>query len=135
MFSRFRVAAALVVTALLFVPLAARAQSPASPGDAAAFIGSWALSLEGPMGPLDLDLTLTAEGEGVVGEIGGGQLPMSKVTDISKVMDNLVLNFELDAQGMVVPATVTLTPDGAGLTVNFSIADGQFMMDGTGTKE
>jgi hypothetical protein len=87
------------------------------------------------MGPLDIDLILTTEGEGVVGELGGGPLPMSKVTDISKVMDNLVLNFELDAQGMLVPATVTLTPDGDGLTVNFSIADGQFMMDGTGTKK
>ncbi len=135
MFSRVRVAAALVVTAFLIIPMVARAQSPATPADAAAFIGSWALSLESPMGPLDMDLTLTAEGEGVVGEIGGGQLPVSKVTDISKAMDNLVLNFELDAQGMIVPATVTLTPDGDGLTVNFSIADGQFMMDGTGAKK
>jgi hypothetical protein len=135
MFSRVRVAAALVVTALLITPMVARAQSPATAGDAAAFIGTWALSLESPMGPLDIDLILTTEGEGVVGELGGGPLPMSKVTDISKVMDNLVLNFELDAQGMLVPATVTLTPDGDGLTVNFSIADGQFMMDGTGTKK
>jgi len=135
MFSRFRVATALVVTALLFVPLVVRAQSPATPGNAAAFIGSWALSLEGPMGPLDLDLTLAAEGEGVVGEIGGGQLPMSKVTDISKAMDNLVLKYLFDAMGMEVPAMVTLTPDGAGVKVNFDIAGGQFTMDGTGTKK
>ena len=135
MFSRFRVASALVVTALLFVPLVARAQSPATPGNAGVFIGSWALSLEGPMGPLDLDLTLAAEGEGVVGEIGGGQLPVSKVADVSKVMDNLVLSYMVDAQGMEVPAKVTLTPDGAGLTVNFDIAGGQFTMDGTGKKK
>ena len=136
MFSRIPVAVgALAVAALLSVAPVAEAQSPATPGNAGAFLGSWALSMEGPMGPLDLDLTLAAEGDAVVGDIGGGDLPVSKVTDISKAVDNLVLKYVIDLQGMEIPAVVTLTPDGAGLAVNFDLADGQFMMPGKGTKK
>ena len=51
------------------------AQSPATSDNAAAFIGSWALSLDGPMGPLDLDLTLAAEDGGVSGSLAGDRCP------------------------------------------------------------
>jgi hypothetical protein len=136
MLSRIPVAVgALAVAALLSVSPAAEAQSPATPANAEAFLGTWALSMEGPMGPLDLELTLAAEGGAVVGDIGGGDLPMTKVTDISEAAENLVLAYVLDVQGMEIPAEVTLTPNGADLTVNFDLAGGQFMMPGTGTKK
>jgi hypothetical protein len=45
-------------------------------------------------------------------------------------MDNLVLKYLFRGpQGNEAPAMVTLTPDGAGLTVNFDLAGGQFTMD------
>ena len=125
---------AFVLMAIAFVPMTAAAQSAATAEDAKPFLGKWALKLESPMGPFEMDLTVAADGGKVTADIGGGQLPITKVTDISKVDADLLLKYDLDVQGMVIPANVKLTPDGADLKVDFDLADGMFTMNGAGKK-
>ena len=125
---------ALALSFVLFMARGASAQA-VSPADAQPFMGKWTMALEGPMGPLNLDLLLSVADGKVLGEIGGGDLPMTKVTDISRKGTDLVLKYEADAGGMVFPVTVTVTPDGAAKAkVLFDVADGQFSMPGTATR-
>ena len=125
---------AFVLMAVAMVPLTAAAQSAATADDAKPFLGKWALKLESPMGAVDLDLIVASDGGTVTAEIGGGQIPMSKVTDVSKTGADLLLKYDLDVQGMVIPARVKLVPDGENLKVDFDLADGMFTMSGAGKK-
>jgi len=58
-----------------------------------------------------------------------------EVSDISLSGANLVLKYEIDAQGQVAPVALTLVPAGAGVTATMDFADGMFVMDGTGAKK
>lgn len=129
-----RVIQGVVLAALVLGPVGATAQTLAV-ADAKAFMGNWAASFEGPMGVLAMDLTVSDAGGKVVAQIGGGELPMSKVTDVTKKGDNLVLKYSVDIQGMTLPVTVTIVAAGDKCTLTFDIADGQFSMPGTATRK
>ncbi len=96
-------------------------------------MGSWSVSLQSDYGPLEFPLELTDQGGKVAASVGspdpaGGLTP---VTDITRSGEGLVLNYEFDAQGQLVPVSLTLTPDGEDLAAIFSIADGAFTADGS----
>ena len=97
-------------------------------------MGKWAITADGPMGPLNMALTVAEAAGKVEAEVGGDPLPMTKVTDITKSGNDLVLKYTLDVQGMSIPAKLTLTVDGAGLKVNLDFADGAFSAPGTAKK-
>jgi hypothetical protein len=63
-------------------------------------------------------------------------LGMTKVTEISKDGENLVLKYAGNFQGQAFDAAVTLTPDGTDkVKVAFDVNSGQFSMSGTGIKK
>ena len=117
------------------LPLAASAQSDLAASEAQAFLGSWSASFESPQGELVLDIVITDSSGMVAASIGaeimGG---MQDVTDISRSGDNLILRYEIDAQGQMAPVTLTLAPDGMALNATMDFADGMFVMDGVATK-
>ena len=57
------------------------------------------------------------------------------MTDITRSGEGLVLSYEVDAQGQLIPVSVTLTlgPDGDALTASFDFG-GQFSAVGSGTR-
>ncbi len=55
---------------------------------------------------------------------------MQEVTDITRSGEGLVLSYELDTPQGLIPMTVTLTPDGEGLTAAFDFG-GQFQAEGS----
>jgi carbohydrate-selective porin OprB len=128
-----RTLAAFVLAAAL--PLAASAQSSLDTSQAQAFLGSWSASFESPQGELVLDVVITDRSGKVAASIGaeimGG---MQDVTNISRSGDNLVLRYEIDAQGQMAPVALTLAPDGAALNATMDFADGMFVMEGRATK-
>ncbi|MDH3423169.1 MAG: hypothetical protein OEN00_09255 [Gemmatimonadota bacterium] len=125
--------AALALVAAL--PLAASAQSSLDAAEATAFIGSWDLSMESPQGEFVMDLEITDSSGKVAASIGAAEMGgMQQVTNISKSGANLMLRYEIDAQGQMAPVAVTLAPNGAELNVTMDFADGMFVMSGTGTK-
>ena len=128
---RLAVAAALLGT--IVSARAVSAQSALDTSEAGAFMGSWSVSLQSDYGPLEFPLELTDQGGKVAASVGspdpaGGLTP---VTDITRSGEGLVLNYEFDAQGQLVPVSLTLTPDGEDLAAIFSIADGAFTADGS----
>ena len=125
------VAAALL--GAIVSPRALSAQSALDTSEAGAFMGSWSVSLQSDYGPLEFPLELTDQGGKVAASVGspdpaGG---LTSVTDITRSGEGLVLNYEFDAQGQLVPVSLTLTPDGEDLAAVFSIADGAFTADGS----
>ncbi len=135
---RLAVAAALVGAVAL--PRAAFAQSGLDASEAAAFMGEWGITLESPQGPLAFPLELTDQDGKVAANVGtpdftgAGEGASVAVTDIARSGEGLVLSYEFDAGGQIVPVSLTLTPDGEGLSAVFDIADGAFSMSGTGTR-
>jgi hypothetical protein len=123
-----------MITALLS-PLATSAQSQLDVGQAQAFMGNWVIAIESDFGPFTMNLELTDQGGKVAASIGSPELGgMQSITDISRDGEGLVLAWEMDAQGQIVDATMTLDPNGENLDASFEAAGGQFMADGVGTR-
>lgn len=128
---------AIAVATLVLSPMMALAQSPAlATAEAAAFVGSWTLTLESPQGAFAQTLVIKdAEGH-VAAEISNELQPDAvAITDIAKAGEDLVLKFTGDFQGQPFNATITMTPDGDDKSkVSFDVMDGQFVMEGAGIK-
>jgi hypothetical protein len=121
----------------LVSPLIAVAQAPLALADAAGFLGTWTLMLQSPQGPFEQELKVKDDGGKVVAEITNQmQTTPQAITDLSKSGADLVLKFAGDFQGTPFSAKITITPDGANKAkVVFDVMDGQFTMEGTGSKK
>jgi hypothetical protein len=134
-FQRF--ASLIVATTIVLAPLAAAAQSPLATADAAAFLGTWSITVDSPQGAFEQTLSLKDEAGKVAGEISNQMQPgATAITDISRAGTDLVLRFQGDFQGQAFTAKITMTPDGSDkAAVSFDVMDGQFVMQGTGVKK
>ena len=129
---RLAVAAALLGVA--FFPLAASAQSMLDTSEAEAFLGTWDIPLQTDFGPLVVELRIEDQGGKVAASVGApGQDGMFDVTDITRSGENLVLTYELETEGEMLPLTLTLVPAGEALRASFDIG-GQFSLSGTATR-
>jgi hypothetical protein len=124
----------LAALALLFLPHAVSAQSQLDTSAATAFLGSWSLSFESPQGTLVMELEVTDSSGKIAASIGSQMMGTGSqsVTDLSMTGESLVLRYELDAQGQMVPVALTVAPDGA---ASMDFADGMFTMPGQGAKQ
>lgn len=135
---RLAVAGALLVAVVS--PRAASAQSELDASEASAFMGEWNISFQSDFGPVEFSLELTDQGGKVAAKVGlpdfdgSGPGDPVDVTDLRRSGEGLVLSYEFDAQGQLVPVSLTLTPDGEGLTAVFDLAGGAFSLSGTGTR-
>lgn len=127
-------------TTLVAVALVATLLSPAhaqvTPADAAPFLGDWTLALQGDNGPGTFNLSITAEGDKVVGEISSEVTPVQKITSVSKTAKGLVLSYSFPYEGMSVDAAITLTPGPEGkMAAQADFASGAYTMTGTAVKK
>ena len=97
----------VALTVVLGYPSLSGAQ--VAPADAQAFMGSWAIDVNTPAGPISVDLTVTEANGAVAAEVGGGTTggPMAAVSEITKNGSSLVMKYEADVQGAVTPITLT----------------------------
>jgi hypothetical protein len=126
---------AIAFAALFGSALTAAAQTPATPADAAPFVGTWVLMLETPQGNMPLDLSVKSDAGKVVGEVGSEMFPATAITDVTKSDASLVLSYAMDFQGNQIPMKITLTPDGDKMKFGFDAAGGQFFIEGAATKK
>ena len=133
-----RNAAAAAIVAVVAFTAPAFAQSKLAVGDAKVFMGNWDLGLDTPQGSMTMTLAVT-DMSGMVGAsltAADGPAPgTTAISDISKDTDKLILKYELNFQGMPIPAEITLIPVGDKWKANFSFAGGQFVVDGTAVKK
>jgi len=123
----------LVALTVTLLPVTASADVPSA--DAADYMGTWELSLDGPMGPIEFTVTFSDNAGQVAAEVEGAEFSAGPIESITKGDDGITLAFELDAAGMVIPATLTVLPDGANATANLDIMDGMFEAPGAGAKK
>src|SRR5262245_40670602 len=128
---------AVVVASLALVPFTtAAAQVPATPADAGDFMGVWAMSMEGPQGSFEQELTLKDKDGKVFGEMVNAVMPLQEISDVTKSGADLVLKYQGNFQGNPFDATITLTPDGfEKVKVVFAVNNGTFTMNGGATKK
>ena len=136
-----RLAVAAALLAAVVAPRAALAQSELDAGEAEAFLGDWSVSLQSDFGPIDFPLHLEdLEGKvaamvGALDPTGAGGGEMIAVTDIMMSGEDLVMRYDFDAEGQIVPVSLILTPADEGLNALFEIADGAFSAGGKATRE
>lgn len=139
------VAGAVLVAGLLVSPGAAPAAAgtrqsptPATPADAAPFLGDWTLALQGPNGPGNFDLTVRVEEQKVVGDIAvsTGEMPKNFIPEVGMNDKTMELRYSFDYQGNQVAAVVALTPAADGkVNAQIDFAGGAYVMTGTATKK
>src|SRR5262245_39869836 len=109
---------------------------PATPADAAPFVGDWTLTMQGPNGPGTFALSVSVEKEKVVGEISSEQLPKQPITSITMADKTLVLGYSFTWEGNPVESVVSLTPAAEGkTTAQIDFAGGAYVMTGTAEKK
>ena len=130
---RFALVAALV--GALALPVAASAQSQLDTSQAQAFLGNWVINMDTDMGPMTLNMSISDMSGKVGASVGSPDLGgMMDVTDITRSGDQLVLRYDIDAQGQTVDVEMSLQPDGDNLATSISAAGGQFMVDAVATR-
>jgi hypothetical protein len=114
----------------------ATGQDALKPADVEKFMGTWVLNLDSPQGSFAMNFSLTEKEGKVTGELTSDIAPAQEVTDISKSGEDLVLKYTGNFQGNSFDAKITLTPSGdKAVNLVFDVNNGQFMMNGTGTKK
>src|SRR5262245_8472608 len=126
---------ALAVAVLSTAAIAQTKQATAA--EAAPFLGTWTLDLQGPNGPASMQLVVKVESDKVVGEISNASSTNQKITDVTKADKTLVMRYSFDYQGTAVDAAVQLTPaaDGKSIGAQIDFAGGAYVMTGTATKK
>jgi hypothetical protein len=130
-----------IVGAIAAIALSAappvKAQSSLAVAEAAAFLGTWTITLDSPQGPFEQVLELKDAGGRVSGQITSAIAPEpTQVSDIAKDGEDLVLKFNGDFQGTAFTAKITMSLQGSDKAkATFDVMDGQFVMDGTAVKK
>ena len=112
------------------------ASIPATPAEAAPFLGDWTLSLKGPDRDAAFDLTVKTEGEKVVGEIAAPEQQKEFIPEAFMAEKTLKMRYSFNYQGNPIDAVVSLTPgaDGA-IAAQIDFAGGAYVMSGTAAKK
>ena len=123
---------AAVLTMFLVSPAVSGAQS-VTPADAKAFIGTWSIDVDAGGAPTTVGLTVKQDGGKVTAAVGGGDIPVAKVKEITKKGSSLVMNYDADVQGAVTPIILTVEANGDKLTASFDV--GGQALPGTGARK
>jgi hypothetical protein len=127
-------AVALLLVAAASVPSAASAQSQLDTSEAQAFVGQWDLAITSEMGPFSIDLEIADRGGKVAAVMGTPEMGSQEVTDITRQGEDLLLRYEFNQQGQVIPISLTLSPQGEALNAAVNVGDGMFTATGTATR-
>lgn len=130
-----RVAASLVLMGALLVPMDASAQSQLDVAQAQAFLGEWVINMDTDFGPMTLNMTIEDRGGKVAASVGSPDLGgEAEVTDITREGENLVLRYDIDAQGQFVDVLMSLVRDGENINTTIEAAGGQFVTTAVATR-
>lgn len=97
------------------------------------FVGSWAVTLETPDGAMPMVVNVQEEAGKVTVRLGQGEQGRA-LTDVRRAGDALVANYDIEYQGMALPATLTLKPNGAALSTEWDFGGGMYTTTHEATK-
>lgn len=130
-----RFAGLLALLAGAIAPLPASAQSELDVGQAQAFLGSWVIAMDTDFGPMSINMTIEDRSGKVAASVGSPEMGGTiDITDISRSGENLVLKYDVDAQGQFIDVSMSLEPSGENLTTVIQAAGGQFTTTAVATR-
>src|SRR5687768_1438557 len=97
-----------MLSAVLAAPASAQTTVPAN--DAVAFIGNWDIAVDAGM-PVTIKVDISNDNGDVAAVVTGMEGTVTKVEEISKSAEALVLKYTASLQGQPVPVAITLTPE------------------------
>ena len=104
--------------------------------EAVGFLGAWLVTVQGPTGPIELDLLVTDLDGNVVVEVNvDGMEEPQVVTQIVKQDGALALDYNLAVFGQSLQVSSTLALDREELSVVLEVMGGQFSLEGTGVRK
>ena len=125
----------LLVIGLISTAATGFAQTPATPENAASFIGDWTLAVEGAQGPAQIALTVKIDAGKVVASLAMGGQGGQAITDVSLNGKTLVLKYFIDYQGNSIDAVASLPPAGDKPPAHVAFAGGAYTRTGTAEKK
>lgn len=130
-----RLAAGLALVGALLAPIGASAQSQLDVAQAQAFLGSWVINMDTDFGPMVINMNIQDQSGKVAATVGSPEMGgMLDVTDITREGANLVLKYDIDAQGQYIDVMMSLEPSGESLNTVIEAAGGQFMTTAVATR-
>ena len=130
-----RVAVGLALLAAVAAPGQASAQSELDTSQAQAFLGSWVIAMDTDFGPMSISMTIEDRGGKVAASVGSPEMGGTvEVTNITREGEQLILRYDIDAQGQVIDVSMALVPAGENLATNIEAAAGQFVTTATATR-
>ena len=102
--------------------------------DAKAWMGEWALTIQGGRGPQERQLTIKDMGGKVVATLGGGRGGPIEISDVSKKGSDVVLKFKQQGRGGEADVVMTLSMQADG-TLMVKNEVGGNAQTGTGKKK
>jgi hypothetical protein len=130
-FSMLAVLVAVAITAFGVTPVQAQAVDAEW---AKQFVGSWDVKLGTPDGEVPLVLTVSEDAGALVLLLGQGGPEGQTIRTVERSGQSLVAKYEMNYQGMALPAQVTVTREGEGIATKWSFADGAFETAAPGTR-
>jgi len=130
-----RLALGLALAAAAAAPAQVSAQSELDTAQASAFLGSWVIAMDTDFGPMTISMTIEDRGGKVGANVGSPEMGgMVDVTNITREGEQLILRYDIDAQGQFIDVAMALEPAGEELTTYIEAAAGQFMATATATR-
>jgi hypothetical protein len=89
-----------------------------APGDADRFLGTWTAVLDGPAGPVDFRIAISADRGRVVASVSSDLMSDGKSQEITKLEEGIALHYTAELWGYLAPVELTLVPVQGGLEVD-----------------
>jgi hypothetical protein len=123
--------AAVVIAAsgsALAASLTTRQEQPtiATPADAKPFLGQWTTTFDSPQGAVTFDIEIHLDTGDAGATVSNTIIGEAQVTDVTKAGAALVLRYVAEVQGMQVPVSISLVPEGDTLKADFLFMGGEF---------
>jgi hypothetical protein len=125
------------IAALLPASVMAVQSSPtiATADDAKPFLGRWTTTFDSPQGAITFDIEIHLDTGDPGATVSNSLIGDAEVTDVTKSGPALILRYVAEVQGMKVPVSISLVPEGETLNASFSFLDGEYAASSVATRK
>lgn len=98
-------------------------------------MGTWVTDLTTPDGVVPVRMAIREQDGDVVVVLGNQTGEAPPITDVRRSGDSLVASYEMDYQGMMIDARITMQLEGEELNTDWSFADGMYATSAVARRE
>jgi hypothetical protein len=107
----------------------------ATPEDAKPFLGRWTTTFDSPQGAVTFDIEVHLDTGDPGATVSNGLIGEAAVSDVTKAGESLVLRYVAEVQGMQIPVSISLSPQGEALKADFVFMGGEYAASSVATRK